>query len=516
MQTDEQKLVALEQHLMDVDWRINNLYFIKNKDGDKVRFVMNESQQKFWDEMWFNNIILKDRQRGFSTLIAIFILDTCFFKENTAAGIIDLTLPDAKKKLSKISYAYNHLDPVIQAMNPRTVDAKETIEFANGSSVAVGTSHRGGTLQILHLSELGKVAVRFPERAREIKTGALNTISPGNFIFTESTAEGSAGEFYDQCKRAQDLKDNGVRLTKLDSRFHFFGWTDGTENELDPEGITISPELQKYFKTVERDLGFKLSARKKAWYAKKHEEQGDDMNREYPSTPEEAFAASVEGVYLSGVIKGMKKRGQFMVLPPDPGTPVNTGWDFGLSDNMTIWLHQRINFQDRLIGYLTGTDEDIYYYWKELQKLDYIYGYHFLPHDGETRRIGTAKSADEKPKKLKDLLFDAGMKNIKIVPKINQKFVAIQEVKRWLPTVFIDPVACKEGIRCLENFKREWDGNMGKFKDHPLHNWAQHGYDGLESLARGLNAHGVITDVKQKVFHVGQVASYSPDSMTGM
>jgi hypothetical protein len=488
-------MIDLEKKLLDREWRMDNLYHVKDKHGNKVRFVRWESQMQFWKAMWYLNIILKDRQRGFSTLFAIFILDSCLFNSNIQAGIIDISLPDAQKKLDKISFAYDNLPEFLKTVRTTTVDSKTGIEFDNGSTVYVGTSHRGGTLQILHISEFGKISVRFPERAREIKTGALNTVAAGNFVFMESTAEGSAGEFFEFCKRARDLIDRNQLLTKMDYKFHFFGWWEGTENEIDPEGIIITDETTQYLDKLEKVLGFEITPRKRAWYAKKSEEQGDDMLREYPSTPDEAFAAALEGVYLAGVIKKMKQQGQFTLLPIDPGVPVNTGWDFGLSDHMTIWLHQRVKFTDRLIGYMFGTDEDIFYYWKELKNLGHIYGYHFLPHDGASRRIGTARSAEEKPKTIEDLLKEAGMTNIKVVPRIPEKYVAIQEVKRWLPQVFIDPGKCKKGIECLENFRREYDDNMGKFKDHPLHNWAQHGYDGLETLARGLNAHGVITDV---------------------
>jgi hypothetical protein len=34
-----------------------------------------------------------------------------------------------------------------------------------------------------------------------------------------------------------------------------------------------------------------------AWYQKKADTQLEDMRREFPSTPEEAFEASVEGAY---------------------------------------------------------------------------------------------------------------------------------------------------------------------------------------------------------------------------
>jgi hypothetical protein len=132
-----------------------------------------------------------------------------------------------------------------------------------------------------------------------------------------------------------------------------------------------------------------------------------------------------------------------------------------------------------------------------LQKLNHIWGFHFLPHDGDTRRIGTARNADDKPKKLKELLAEAGMQNIKIVPRTPDKWTAIQEVKRWLPTVFIDKYECEVGINCLKNFRREWDDNNGCWKERPMKNWALHGYDGIETLARGLGAHGVITEIEQ-------------------
>lgn len=500
MNAEQAKLLAdIEAKLSDREWRMDNLYHIVDKDGNKIQFVRNESQMQLWRNMWLLNILLKDRQRGFSTLIAIFILDSCLFSSHTNAGIIDISLPDAQKKLDKISFAYDNIPDIFKKIIPTQVDSKTGIEFNNGSSCYVGTSHRGGTLQILHVSEFGKISVRFPDRAREIKTGALNTVSAGNFIFIESTAEGTNGEFFEFCKRARNLADRNQKLTPLDYKFHFFGWWEGTENEIDPEGIEISKEAEEYLVALEKEIGFKLSPRKRSWYAKKQEEQGEDMSREYPGTPDEAFSAALEGVYLAGVIRQLKKKGQITVIPADPGTPVNTGWDFGISDHMTIWLHQRIKFQERLIGYISGTDEDVFYYWRELQKLPYIYGYHFLPHDGDNRRIGTAASAGEKPKKLKDLLAEAGMKNIKIVPRIPEKYVAIQEVKRWMPTAFIDSRECAKGIECLENFRREWDENNGKFKDHPKHNWAMHGYDGLETLVRGLNAHGIITDVQRRM-----------------
>ncbi|HAR38823.1 MAG TPA: hypothetical protein DCS09_09785, partial [Porphyromonadaceae bacterium] len=458
----------IKSKLADREWRIDNLYFIEDKFGNTIKFVRNESQRHFWNNMWYLNILLKDRQRGFSTLIAIFILDYCLFNSGTKAGIIDITMSDAEKKLGKIKFAYDRLPGFLKLTYPLKTKNTESIEWVNGSSVYIGISHRGGTLQILHLSEMGTVAIRFPERAREIRTGALNTVAPGNFVFNESTAVGNSGEFYDDCKVSQELRDSKAPLTKLDYKFHFFAWWMGEENEIEPEGVFISLENEKYFKRLEEETGIQLSARKKAWYAKKEAQQKDDMKREYPGTPEEAFEAAIEGAYLSSIITKMTKDGQITVVPMEPGVPINTGWDFGISDHMTIWLHQRVAMQDRIIGYMSGTDSDVTYYWAELRNnYQCIWGSHFLPHDASARRIGTSTDPASPPRTLEQILQAAGMHGIKIVPRVENKATAIQEVKLFLPKVWIDKQKCEKGIDCLKNFKREWDDKNGCWKNSP-------------------------------------------------
>src|SRR3990167_1157722 len=170
---------AAEQFL-DVRWRLNNLYFIEDKAGRKVQFRMNSVQERLFEEMHFLNIVLKARQLGMSTVIDLYILDQCFFNSHTSAGIIAHTLDDAKKIFdSKIKFPFDNLPEGLRDANPAVGDSKTELTLRNNSSITVGTSHRSGTLQILHVSEYGKICARYPDKADEIKTGALNTIAPG-------------------------------------------------------------------------------------------------------------------------------------------------------------------------------------------------------------------------------------------------------------------------------------------------------------------------------------------------
>ena len=77
--------------LENVEWRLDNLYRIKDKYGQNIRFVRNKSQLSLWKDRWYLNLILKDRQRGFFIFIAILILDTCLFSKNKEYGIMDIT-----------------------------------------------------------------------------------------------------------------------------------------------------------------------------------------------------------------------------------------------------------------------------------------------------------------------------------------------------------------------------------------------------------------------------------------
>lgn len=478
---------AIKDRLGDIEWRLDNLYHIRDKQGRKILFVRNESQMELWRNKWYLNIILKDRQRGFSTFIAIIILDTCLFNKDQACGIIDLTLTDAKKKLDKIKFAYDNLPEWLQREIPLTTDSKQELTWGNGSTVYVGTSHRGGTLQILHISEFGKISARTPEKAREIRTGALNTIAPGCWVFNESTAEGREGEFYDDCQRARRIKDEGQQLTKLDSKFHFFAWWMGEENEIDPSGVPITKEFEEYFDKLEKLIGIELSKRKRAWYVKKADQQKDDMKREYPSTPDEAFEAAIDGSYFAKEMTMLRRLGRICGVPHTDAVPVHTFWDLGMDDSTSIWFHQIVGRENRLINYIEDTGYGLTHYAKILDDLGhkhgYKYGEHYLPHDVSVRELGTGK-------KRITVLQDLGVKPIITVPRAKNQaetLEGIDAVRIFLLTCWIDQENCSEGIKHLDNYKKEWDANLGCFKRTPRHDAHSHGADSLRTGAVGYN-----------------------------
>jgi hypothetical protein len=444
---------------------------------------MNWAQEEFYNNLHYFNVVLKARQLGFSTFILIYILDCCLFNSQQSAGVIAHTKDDAQELFkNKVKFAYDNLADDIKKIIPASSDSARKLEFANGSSIVVGTSLRSGTFQKLHISEYGKIAARYPEKAIEIKTGALNTVHSGQQIFVESTAEGRQGEFFDICELARKLKDSGKRVTPLDPTFHFFAWWQCPEYELGEEdcaGTSVNLEMQDYFKKLSVQ-GINLKPGQKAWYIKKAAIQGDKMKREYPSTPEEAFEASLEGAYYAKQMEIVRRNKQIGYFPHEPSKPVHTFWDLGINDNMAIWFFQHIGNEYRFIRYHESSGEGWEFYSNYLKSLNYGYGTHYWPHDGNKRIQGTVV------KTSKEMAQELGINPIKIIPRTNDVQADIMNKCRpALPRCFFDEANTAQGIVCLDSYRKEWDENLGQWKDKPRHDTASNGADAFRTFAVG-------------------------------
>lgn len=480
----ELKAVTLD----DPEWRIDNLYWVKDENGKEVRFVRNEAQRRWWKERWFLNVILKARQLGFSTEIALEILDTCLFVPNTTAGIIDYSLPDAVKKLEKIKFAYSKLRDDVKQRVLLVKSNTETLEFSNGSKIEAGTSHRGGTLQILHVSEYGKISATRPDKAKEIKTGGFGTVHAGQTIHVESTAEGLGGEFHEMVERADALQKEGRILSQLDFKLHFFAWWQHSGYRLDPKTVRIPVELDEYFADLKSKHGITLDAEQRAWYtAKRYQIGPDDMFKEYPSYPEEAFKSSVDGAYFKRQMSKIRTDGRICQLPYDDTRPVNTWWDIG-NDTTAIWFHQSDGVRHRFIDYYENADESISHYVRELNEkkanFGWVYGKHYGPHDLGNSEWGAIALDGEQAKNRLQIADGLGLK-FTIVPKIHDKNDAIDAARQILGMSWFDEKFCEKGIKCIDAYRKKWNEQLATWSREPLHDWASHGADAFMTGAVG-------------------------------
>lgn len=477
-------------------FRLNTLYFIKNKQGKKTQFKPNVEQEQFYLEQHGRDVILKARQLGFTTFKMISDLDDCLFVENFSAGCICHNLEDAKDIFrNKIKFAYQNINDefkdVLASIGyplPSPVNDKDNgYVFDNGSSVKVSVSYRGGTLQSLHISEFGKICKKFPDKAKEIVTGAFESVAAGNVLTIESTAEGKEGYFYQYCQDAKKLKDMGKKPSVLDFNFHFFGWWSRPEYSIDGD---IAEQLHKYFNELEHKYGIPLDDGQKAWYTAKWKVLGDDMKREYPSTPKEAFEQSIEGAYYAQQFASVYKDGRIvhgMNSSYDNKGEVNTVCDIGIGDSTAIWFYRLVGREVHVVHYHENSGESLGYYIKYIQdKLDkegWSMGKNYGPHDMNNREFASkgktrkelAKEGVEYGGKTYSMIFD-------IVPKLSIDD-GIQAARSILSRCVFDEVSTEQGVKCLESYRKEWNEKLGCWRNAPLHDWSSHGADAFRYLA---------------------------------
>ncbi|MDR6887868.1 MULTISPECIES: terminase [Variovorax] len=509
----------LERCLRDPEWRLFSgcLYQIivkgepvKNDDGEVIdegdSFVMpfkpNRAQRRFITRLWHRNAILKARQLGFTTLIAILWLDHALFNGNQRCGMIAQDRETAEAIFrDKVVFAYDHLPEEIRQRFPLArASTKELLFGHNNSSIRVATSVRGGTIHRLHVSEFGKICAKFPAKANEVVTGSFQAVPLSGILVIESTAEGTEGEFYEICQRAQALVAGARKLTPSQYRFHFYAWWQDPNYSIDPVGVPISPEQHDYFDELETKVDVKIDLGQRAWYVEKlrNDFSGKEerMWQEYPSTPEEAFQQSTAGHYYAKDMVLLRKRGAICQVPL-LDLPVFTFWDIGNSDGTAIWFMQMLRNEDRFIGYYEEHEEDLRHYARHLQERGYLYGGHFLPHDADHKRLG---DYNRSTREQLQLLMPG--QAFFIVPRVTELMTGIYSVRKHIKGAFFDLDGTKQGIERIQGYKKKYSTSENRFIDQPdKSNGCTEGADALRQWAQAKEL-GMLANLTQNTAYV--------------
>lgn len=308
--TDYTGLENIDARLADRIWRLNNLYWVVNEEGNLVKFNLRPAQVYLMNNLHYKNIILKARQLGFTTFICIFMLDYALFNRNKQLGIIAHTKDDAAVIFRKVKVAWENFPKQLREyFKLNTVgDSAVEYQFTNGSIMRVSTSLRSGTYQMVLITEFGKICARFPEKATEIVTGTLPAVPAKGVVFIESTAEGEDGHFYEFAQDAMESKRLHRPLTSKDYKFFFFPWYQNPANYIRGEGIPITVQVNEYLNKMERQLGVKFEQSQRNWYYLTSKELRGKMKQEHPSTPEESFLTSGNKMFNGEVLDAQREK----------------------------------------------------------------------------------------------------------------------------------------------------------------------------------------------------------------
>jgi hypothetical protein len=251
---------------------------------------------------------------GFTTWGCIDSLDDALFSRNFSGIIINYEKDEAKKIFrDKILCAWTNFPDELKKLYTLNAEQAGQLIFDFGdkttSSVAVTASGRGGSYNRIHLTELGKMAKKYPSDAEEFISGTITSVPVSGRIDIESTAEGQSGIFY---KMFWDAWNRKTPPLPTEFKAHFYNWR-WDEKEID-EVVRVNIPVDE----MEQSKTFKA-------YQKKHEltdkeitfyyltwlscqKDWNKMHQEYPTTPDEAFVGSGHHMFDSNKLDAMLLR----------------------------------------------------------------------------------------------------------------------------------------------------------------------------------------------------------------
>ncbi len=206
-----------------------------------------------------------------------------------------------------------------------------------------------------------------------------------------------------------------------------------------------------------------------------------------------SFTAAIQGSYYWTQYDEAERAGRFSSVPWDENAPVYTVWDLGIGDAMSIGFFQLIGQEVHMIDYLEATGQGFPYYAQQVLGKPYVYGDHFAPHDINVRELGTGLSRLETAKKL-------GIQ-FKVVDSLPVQD-GIDQARALFRKLWVDATACKDWLRLIPQYTKEYDEDKKVFKDKPLHDWTSHGADMFRYAAIALRKMGAAATAR--TFYPGQ------------
>lgn len=222
-----------------------------------------------------------------------------------------------------------------------------------------------------------------------------------------------------------------------------------------------------------------FSAERLAKIKKQPGSDEDTYNQEYECD----FHAANKGAYYARQLNDLEDAGHLGLFPWDPGLPVVTGWDIGITDDTSVWFAQVHGRDIHIIDFWTGSGHALDDVMEILTSKPYQYDPFYLPHDAKNKSFQTGKS-------VRELLWDDHRAKSIIVPKLSVQD-GITGVRATLPSVYFNTVGSEEvrklGVPALTMYQREFDEVKGVFNPKPRHDWSSNPADAFRYLCLGIN-----------------------------
>lgn len=481
----EQETNELGRLLGDKMWRLCNLYSIKCAEtGRVIPFRPRPEQVEVFQALIDGHtriVILKARRLGMSTALDIYAADDMIWNAGIQISIVDRKLEDATKKLINIVKVAFFSMPeeilgrfVVSRNNDSSFEV--SIQGDETSAIYAGTNARGGTNQLLHVSEWGVIQAEDVKRSEEILTGALPSAEHGVIVIETTWMGGRKGHLWDIIEAASRIPEDQRELK--DWKVFFFPWWNDPTYRGKGRLENIEPEVLKYLAEKEAELEIVLSDDQKVWYAREKAKLGAFMFREFPSSVDECFKSPVDGAIYASYLDALRSKGGIVPFPIDGSALVHTFWDLGAPAQMVVWYIQIVGREFRVIDVDYSTKERVLDFTPveraaHMLAKGYPYGCHYMPHDAmQTERSGKTFLSE---------MTAAGLENCRVVPRTSDIWIGIGRLRQLIPRMVFRLPICEAALEALNNYHTKVDSV--RVQEVPVHDWSSHAADALRTFS---------------------------------
>lgn len=289
-------MASLEETICNREWRLSNLYYIVNKQGQQTLFKPNNIQQILNQSTSKRKMILKARQFGVSTNELIKMLDFVMFNRNSTACVLAHEQDGIKKLFRIIRRAYEFFDPSFRPVLAKGGGSLYELYFPEiNSRIYADLEIRGDTVQWLHVSEAA-----FMKDSSKLKASLQSVPIESGIATIETTANGLGNHFYDL------WSDPDQPYEKL-----FFPWYQFPEYKLQTGALSKTEEEEFLIKKARKLYQINISDEQLAFRRFKkselkttaHDGVRVTFEQEYPEDDQTCFLSSGESVFDLSKIK---------------------------------------------------------------------------------------------------------------------------------------------------------------------------------------------------------------------
>ena len=195
-----------------------------------------------------------------------------------------------------------------------------------------------------------------------------------------------------------------------------------------------------------------------------------------------SFTLGVEGSYYAKYLQDARDEDRIGNVAWNKQGRVYTAWDLGYGDSTSIIFYQVVGQEIHVIDYYEAHGEGLPHYAGVLKDKPYIYADHYAPHDIDSHSFSSGLSAREVGASL-------GLRFV-VLPTLKIRIEdGIEAVRGIFPRIYIDEKKCKHLVKCLENYRKEFDTRLEVYKERPRHDKYSHGADAMRYMAIAVKRH---------------------------